>query len=231
MNSKLPAWVGLGAFMLSLAAGCMNAFTLVSLIALPVTHSTGTTSAFSIALAHGDFSQALYLLGLIIAFVLGAVSSGLLIRDYHLKLGRRYGIALMSEAALVTIAFVSYQDDPLVTHFLLAFAAGLQNAMATTYSGAVVRTTHVTGILTDLGIQAARAITGQRVDRPRIFLFIWIFVGFVTGSFFAAFFFPILGALVLLLVILLSGGTGLAYYVYRILAMRKQSLTVKPGSQ
>jgi uncharacterized membrane protein YoaK (UPF0700 family) len=43
-------------------------------------------------------------------------------------------------------------------------ACGLQNAMATGYSGAVIRTTHVTGIVTALGIAVGLAARRERVD-------------------------------------------------------------------
>lgn len=226
MSSKLPIWVGVGAFLLSLSAGCINAFTLVSVIALPVSHYTGTASALAIAIASGDIGRALLLFGLIAAFVAGATASGLLIRDYHLKLGRRYGVALMTESAIVALAFVAYGDDPTVSLFLLAFACGLQNAMATTYSGAVVRTTHVTGILTDLGTQLAKLLIGNRVDRRRVALFLSIVTGFVLGGVLSAALFPIIGRYVLFLVITLTGGTGFAYYLYReFFVLRRNSLT------
>ena len=57
---------------------------------------------------------------------------------------------------------------------LLASAAcGLQNALATTYSGAIVRTTHVTGIFTDLGIMLGAIFRGQTLDyrKAKLFLF------------------------------------------------------------
>ncbi len=215
MSSKLPTWVGVGAFLLSFSAGCINAFTLVSAIALPVSHYTGTSTALAIAVASGDAGRILLLSGLIASFVAGATASGLVIRDYHLKLGRRYGIALMAESALVSLAFVAYADDPTVSLFLLAFACGLQNAMATTYSGAVVRTTHVTGILTDLGTQLAKVLLGNKVERRRVALFLSILSGFILGGVLTTALFPLIGRYVLFVVVALTGGTGLSYYAYR----------------
>ncbi len=226
MSSKLPTWVGVGAFLLSLSGGCINAFTLVSAIALPVSHYTGTSSALAIAVASGDVGRTLMLFGLIATFVAGAAASGLLIRDYHLKLGRRYGVALMAESVLVGLAFVAYADDPTVSLFLLAFACGLQNAMATTYSGAVVRTTHVTGILTDLGTQLAKALLGNKVDTARVALFLSILSGFILGGVLSASLYPVIGRYTLFVVVVLTGGSGFAYYLHRALAViNKPSLT------
>ena len=52
--------------------------------------------------------------------------------------------------------------------YLIAFACGLQNGLCTTFSGAVIRTTHVTGILTDIGL-----IIGQAVFHARTRKHLW----------------------------------------------------------
>jgi uncharacterized membrane protein YoaK (UPF0700 family) len=44
----------------------------------------------------------------------------------------------------------------------LAYAMGLQNALVTRVSGAVVRTTHMTGVVTDIGIQLVKMMTWVR---------------------------------------------------------------------
>jgi uncharacterized membrane protein YoaK (UPF0700 family) len=45
---------------------------------------------------------------------------------------------------------------------LLCAAMGMQNSMVTRLSGAVVRTTHLTGVVTDLGIEAAQWVRWMR---------------------------------------------------------------------
>ncbi len=52
-----------------------------------------------------------------------------------------------------------------VTVMLLCFMMGLQNAVITKISGSVVRTTHLTGVITDLGIELGRLIYWNRSDR------------------------------------------------------------------
>ena len=59
-----------------------------------ITHLTGTTSLLGAALAQGNLRSVLQLAGMLLAFMLGAVLSGLLIKDSVLQLGRRYGVAL-----------------------------------------------------------------------------------------------------------------------------------------
>ncbi len=55
-----------------------------------------------------------------------------------------------------------------VSAYLVSLTCGLQNGMCTTFSGAVIRTTHMTGILTDIGL-----ILGQAIFYPRTRKHIW----------------------------------------------------------
>ncbi len=58
----------------------------------------------------------------------------------------------------------------------------MQNALATAYSGAVVRTTHLTGIFTDLGILMGSVLRGKEFDKRKGILFTLIIIGFVIGG-------------------------------------------------
>lgn len=81
--------------------------------------------------------------------------------------------------------------DSLSGHYLASAACGLQNALATTYSGAVVRTTHVTGIFTDLGIMLGSKIRGETFDKRQGLLFLLIILGFICGGTLVAYLFSI----------------------------------------
>jgi uncharacterized membrane protein YoaK (UPF0700 family) len=72
--------------------------------------------------------------------------------------------------------------DSFYGHFFASAACGLQNALATTYSGAVIRTTHVTGIFTDLGIMLGEVIRGKTLDKRKAKLFLMIISGFISGG-------------------------------------------------
>ena len=54
--------------------------------------------------------------------------------------------------------------------------------MATTFSGAVIRTTHVTGIFTDLGIMLGALARGESLDMRKAKLFLFIIAGFILGG-------------------------------------------------
>jgi uncharacterized membrane protein YoaK (UPF0700 family) len=65
-----------------------------------------------------------------------------------------YGLALiLNSSLLVTAAFIPGRLLPVC---LVAAACGLQNAMCTSYFGAIIRTTHVTGTVTDIGSTLGR---------------------------------------------------------------------------
>jgi len=96
--------------------------------------------------------------------------------------GRRYGVALVCESVLLFSATYLLVSGKGAGDFLAAMACGLQNALATSYSGAVIRTTHITGIITDLGLAAGAALRGDRVDVRRTGLYALLALGFTGGS-------------------------------------------------
>lgn len=126
---QLPRWVWVAGGALSFAAGLMNAVGLLAFGAEAVTHLTGTTTLIAGHLGFGRWDSALHLLGILGAFCLGAVFSGWLIRDEHLRLGRRYTVALGIEALLVLAATQAFFWREPAAYYLLASAVGLQNAM------------------------------------------------------------------------------------------------------
>ena len=76
---------------------------------------------------------------------------------------------------------------------LAAAACGLQNAMCSAYSGGIVRTTHVSGMFTDLGIFLGHGLRGLPVDRRRMRLCAVVITGFLAGGVAAAVAFRWLG--------------------------------------
>ena len=182
MISKLPRWVWFGGCVLALIAGMINAVGFLGFQHQGVTHLTGTTTLLGVAFATGDRAGAWHLAAIIGSFLAGAVLGGLLIQDGELKLGRRYGMALLVESALLLIAVPLLSRHIAIGEYLASCACGLQNGMVSTYSGAVLRTTHVTGIFTDLGIFIGQIVRGIPVDRRRIFLGVLLILSFFGGG-------------------------------------------------
>jgi uncharacterized membrane protein YoaK (UPF0700 family) len=191
--SKLPKWVEFGAFILSLIAGYVNAVGLLSFEHQSVSHLSGTATLIGTGVLHSSYQETLHLLGVLLSFLAGAAISGFLLHDSRLKLGRHYDTALFFEAALLLASAWFLISGSFYGHFFASAACGLQNALATTYSGAIVRTTHVTGIFTDLGIMLGCALRGEQLDKRKSKLFLFIIFGFILGGTCGAFFFSLFG--------------------------------------
>lgn len=160
-SDHLPLWVMLGACALACIAGMVNVVGYMGFEHQGITHLTGTTTLLGEALSGADWRASLQLAAMILAFVLGAAMSGAIIQDVQLRLGRRYGVALALESILLFAAASLFKQGSMAGPLLAAAACGLQNAMATTYSGALVRTTHLSGLFTDIGINIGHAARGM----------------------------------------------------------------------
>lgn len=182
MINKLPKWVEIGGFLLTLNAGYINAVGLLGFKHQAVSHLTGTSSFLALEIAQANWSEVIHLLWVMLGFVAGAAFSGLLIGNTALKLGRHYTIALVCESALLLAAMLLLNHDVGSGHILASTACGLQNAMTSTFSGAVVRTTHVSGLFTDLGVSIGLRLRGQGFDKRKTVLYLILITGFICGG-------------------------------------------------
>ncbi|NCP64444.1 MAG: DUF1275 domain-containing protein [Paraglaciecola sp.] len=188
MFSKLPRWIEVGAFVLALIAGTVNAIGLLGFEHQSVSHLSGTATLVGTQLIAASFSV-LHLIGILVSFLVGAALSGWLITGNTLRFGRDYDTLLLIEVFLLLGASALLTQGHGAGHFLASAACGLQNAMVTTYSGAVIRTTHVTGIFTDLDLMLGAALRGDKFDSRKAGLFMLIIVGFILGGTVGAWFF------------------------------------------
>ncbi len=182
MISKLPKWVEAGAFVLALVAGCINAIGLLGFEHQSVSHLSGTATLLGTGLFSTALGSTVTLLGVLFSFFTGAAIAGFLLHGSSLKLGRHYDTALLIEALLLFVSLFLLSQQLFYGHFFASAACGLQNALATTYSGAIIRTTHVTGIFTDLGIMLGNVLRGEPLDTRKAKLFLLIILGFILGG-------------------------------------------------
>ncbi len=130
-------------------------------------HVTGTVARTAAALSQ-TAAQPLGGLGMLLMFLSGAVlSSSLLESAAFSRISNAYGIALSIEALLLLCAAFGLDSFPSWQIAALCCAMGLQNALVTKLSGAIVRTTHLTGVVTDIGIEVGRWLRYWRVRRRR----------------------------------------------------------------
>lgn len=215
MLRQLPRWAWVGGGLLALVAGCVNAVGYLCFRHQPITHLTGTSTELGIAVARGDVADIVHWGLAILSFLGGAMSSGFIVQQRTLQLGRRYGVVLMMESALLFAA------APLIAHgndlgiYVAAAAAGLQNAMVSTYSGAAFRTTHVSGMFTDLGIYLGQRLRGLEVDMLRIHVCVLVISHYIIGAMLGTLGFLWIAERVLLIPAVLTGLVGLGYAIYR----------------
>jgi uncharacterized membrane protein YoaK (UPF0700 family) len=154
----IPSWL-----MLTFAAGCVNATAFLACERF-VTHVTGTVTHIGMEVAR--LAILLDFVIVLTCFVLGAVLSSVLINGRaHKGLRPLYHLPLVIVAAATASVgvlghlgllgpFGGALDQPgdFILQSVLSFASGLQNAAVATTTGLLVRTTHLTGPATDLGI-------------------------------------------------------------------------------
>jgi uncharacterized membrane protein YoaK (UPF0700 family) len=179
-----------------------------------ITNLTGSTSLLGVSLGMADHGEAWHWALSIGAFVLGAIFSGLIVQQRTLMLGRRYGVALVLESLLLFAAVPLLDAGNSVGLYLASMAAGLQNGMASTYSGMVFRTTHVSGMFTDLGIYIGQRLRGLQVDTLRIRVCVLVIGSFMLGSVAGALLFRMLQERTLLIPAVLTGLCGVSYSLY-----------------
>ncbi|SEL12997.1 Uncharacterized membrane protein YoaK, UPF0700 family [Colwellia chukchiensis] len=182
MITKLPRWVEYGAFILSLIAGLVNAVGLLGFKHQAISHLSGTATLLGTGLLNNNFSELIYFLLIIVSFILGAAMSGYFLRSGALKLGRNYSALLYLEMVFLIGASYFLMQGSANGIYLASAACGLQNAFASTYSGAIVRTTHLTGIFTDLGLMLGAKLRGQAFDERKALLLLLIMSGFIAGG-------------------------------------------------
>ena len=221
MGVQLPRWVWVGAGLLACVAGMVNVVGYLSFEQQAVTHLTGTTTLLGEAVAKRDLHAISRLAGVALAFMAGAALSGMIVQDSTLKLGRRYGVALVLESLLLFAAIPLFMQGRLAGPLLAAMACGLQNAMATTYSGAVIRTSHLSGMFTDLGIGLGHALRGMPLQKRRLLLCGLIISGFFTGAVLGALLFVRFGYAALEVPATITGSIGLGYAAHRQLQLRR----------
>lgn len=192
MISKLPRWVEYGAFVLALVAGIVNAIGLLGFKHQAISHLSGTATQLGTGVFNSTFIDVLHLFIILLSFLLGAAISGYFLRSDALKLSHNYSGLLTLEALLLFSAIYFLSKDSVNGHYIASAACGLQNALATTFSGAVIRTTHITGIFTDFGIMLGAKLRGEEFDKRKALLFFLIIIGFILGGSFGAFLFSLL---------------------------------------
>jgi uncharacterized membrane protein YoaK (UPF0700 family) len=151
---------------LAFNAGAVNAGGLL-VVHMYTSHMSGFASQVADGAVLGDPRLLLGALGALLAFVIGAAAASVMVHwGLRHRLRSAFALPLMLEAALllvfgllgaVTLSWPTPFAVPL-TVLLLSFIMGLQNGLSSSMSKGRLRTTHMTGHITDLGLEVGRLV-------------------------------------------------------------------------
>lgn len=176
---KLPVFL-LAALMASLA-GYINSAMLIE-FAMPVSQMTGIASRLSDGIIHGQFDLLIKASMVLFGFLIGAFLSGLMIGQRQYRQDNAYGYALLCISSLLVGSTVFSYIGSTFSVLLTAIACGLQNALIASYRGLQIRTTHMTGIVTDIGVYIADFFKTKTPWSWQAYLLVVLFISFIVGG-------------------------------------------------
>lgn len=184
------------ASVLSFVAGIVNVTGFLAFKQL-ATNVTGHFALFITDVADFKFWKGTIYFLYIFSFLFGSFSSSFLIEKF--KANRKLNVfvlpTLIECFILMSIALISNVVDidyPNLIVCLLLFAMGMQNSFVTKISNAIVRTTHLTGLFTDLGIELSQLFfpkthpNREKIKatiKLRIFIICFFFLGGIIGGY------------------------------------------------
>lgn len=186
------------AALLSLVAGLVNITGVLALHTL-TTNVTGHFAYFAEEFMKKDYGTAITFLLFTLCFLLGSFTSNCIVEwitQKHSRLAHVVPIAI--EIVILTtigLFFTSssiYVMEGKLEAFLLLFAMGIQNSLVTKVSQSTVRTTHLTGLFTDLGIELSQLFFYKKPEQQkklktniylRLSIISFFFIGCVLGGF------------------------------------------------
>ncbi len=219
------------ASVLSFVAGAVNVIGFIAIHRL-TTNVTGHFAFFVAEVIDVRFHQSLIFLVYILAFLAGAFVSNTMVEFWGLR-DRNMFIAPVAFEGIILLVLAVVGEDlmvalPNVIAVGLLFAMGLQNALVTKISRAVVRTTHLTGLFTDLGIELSQLIFFRKEEQRKrlmatIQLRLLIIIFFFLGGVAAGLLYPHLRIRALILpVILLIAALVYDHIKFRLIKWRRE---------
>ena len=191
------------ATLLSFVAGVVNITGVMSVKTL-TTNITGHFAYFAEEIMRKDFAAAITFFVFTLIFLLGAFTSNF-ISEYVAKSNSNFSHIIPIALEILILAIVASFESPmrldnLEGKFLasaMLFAMGIQNSLVTKISQSTVRTTHLTGLFTDLGIELSQLFFYKKPEETkklktniylRISIISFFFIGCVLGGFIYSFF-------------------------------------------
>lgn len=184
------------ATLLGLTAGLVNAEGFLGFSVL-TTNITGHAALLAEGIAQQNWQNAQVIALWMLLFLAGAFTSGMALTLFGAHRRFSYAIPILIEILiLIFSAQYGYKFDGTILSKIvfagsLLFAMGLQNALVSLVSGSVVRTTHLTGTFTDLGIELAQLARANDKERQvihskiklRLVIICFFMFGAISGAY------------------------------------------------
>lgn len=228
--------VRFGGCTLAWCAGLVNAVAFHALSTF-VSHTTGTLAKVGMGLGNRQVADPGENVCLLLSFVVGSLACGFLIGKDTIHFGLAlYDLVLLGISSLLIVATVL--ADTAAAKYVATAACGLQNGMATHWGGAVIRTTHVTGLFTDVGLLLGRLLSmlcrkrcGKNFDQfdstaaaddvSKLSVLLSIAFSYVLGVFVGSHLFNLIGVHAFLIPAAITGSAGAVYMIYRIAVLKQ----------
>ena len=218
-------------YLMAFSAGAINAGGFFA-VASYTSHISGALSRIGDSIVMHDWQAALLAFGGVQCYIFGATHASWLIlwgKRHHFR--SCYGLVMWEEAILLLIFAILGNNwlpkigTPTVL-LLLCFIMGMHNTTMSLLSGGAIRSTHMTGSSTDLGIELSRALYYKKssnprlpdvkVNRPKMWLLIGTINSFTFGGIVGAYGYHKFGYLFTLPVVLMLCVLGLSSIGYDI---------------
>lgn len=225
-------------YVMALLAGAINAGGFFA-FARYTSHVTGSISLLADMTYMREWNVVLIAFISVICFVMGAAhSSWIILWTQQKRFRGSYGFSMWLEAVYLLVfglfGATAFQVDfgllqfafPSLALFLLCFIMGMHNTVITLLSGGAIRSTHMTGSATDLGIELSKVVYYSkkhhprlphiRVNKPKMLLLSGLMATFTLGGIIGAFGYQTVGhhfALPVAAVLFVLGAGSVGYDV------------------
>ncbi|MDO1510762.1 MULTISPECIES: YoaK family protein [unclassified Neisseria] len=163
-------------YVMALLAGAINAGGFFA-VARYTSHVTGEMSYAADMAYLGEWKAVSVAMLGVVSFILGAAhSSWVILWTKRQRFRGSFGLSMWLEAVylllfgLIGVTALKWggNEMPSVAMLLLCFIMGMHNTVMTILSGGAIRSTHMTGTATDLGIEISKMLYYRRSDNPKL---------------------------------------------------------------
>ncbi|SRR3712207_2782428 len=200
-------------FLLTITGGFLNSIGILY-FGEAISHYSGNLSKIAIEYQLHHYEHTLKILGLFISFFMGCVLAGFFTKGRAFDLQKRYGCILIGISCFLSFGYFFLIRLRFFPYFL-PFCLGVQNGMFISYKGVIVRTTHISGNLTDAGVYLGKHLRGEKQDAWKMFFYLYNIFSFFLGNFWGAEEFIKRGESCLLIAAVLYFIIGSFYFILR----------------